>query len=154
MEVAFDDARWSEGKGAFGELPRSGFGLAASYPARYINTAWTNRELWMRRSFDLAGGPPVAPTLLIHHQGPVEAYLNGRLIYRSDRALPSYGLFPLEAETANLLRKDFTFINRESDLGLAGLREAKMRYHPVQMVEVYTVQRSAKTPLSRTPANW
>jgi uncharacterized protein len=60
----------------------------------------------------------------------------------------------INMETANLLRKDFTFINRESDLGLAGLREAKMRYHPVQMVEVYTVQRSAKTPLSRTPANW
>ena len=60
----------------------------------------------------------------------------------------------INMETANLLRKDFTFINRESDLGLAGLREAKMRYHPIQMVEVYTVQRSAKTPLSRTPANW
>lgn len=105
MEVGFDDASWSENKGAFGELPPSGFGIAASYPARYINTAWTNRELWMRRSFGLDGGPPVAPLLLIHHQGPVEVYLNGRSIYRSDRALPSYGLFPLEAETAKLLRR-------------------------------------------------
>ncbi len=60
----------------------------------------------------------------------------------------------INMETANLLRKDFTFINRESDLGLAGLREAKMRYHPDHMVEVCTVQRTAKTPVSKTPANW
>lgn len=60
----------------------------------------------------------------------------------------------INMETANLLRKNFSFINRESDLGLGGLREAKMRYHPDHMVEVYTVQRTAKTPVSETPANW
>ena len=36
----------------------------------------------------------------------------------------------INAETAARLAKNFTYINRESDLGVAGLREAKMRYHP------------------------
>jgi hypothetical protein len=44
-------------------------------------------------------------------------------------------------ETAAILARDFTYINRESDLGIAGLREAKTRYHPHHMVEVYSITR-------------
>ena len=47
----------------------------------------------------------------------------------------------INTETAALLKKDFTFINRESDLGVPGLREAKLRYHPDHMVEVYSIKR-------------
>ena len=47
----------------------------------------------------------------------------------------------INAETADLLSKNFTYINRESDLGVAGLREAKMRYHPHHMVEVFSVKK-------------
>jgi len=43
-------------------------------------------------------------------------------------------------EVAARLVKNFTYINRESDLGVAGLREAKMRYHPDHMVEVYSLK--------------
>jgi hypothetical protein len=39
-------------------------------------------------------------------------------------------------ETAALLRDRYPFLNRESDLGVPGLREAKERYHPHHMVEV------------------
>jgi hypothetical protein len=49
----------------------------------------------------------------------------------------------INAETATILKKDFTYINRESDLGVAGLREAKMRYHPDHMVEVYSLKRDS-----------
>ena len=31
------------------------------------------------------------------------------------------------------------FINREDDMGLPGLRQAKKRYHPFRMIEKYTV---------------
>jgi hypothetical protein len=48
----------------------------------------------------------------------------------------------INAEAAAILAKDFIFINRESDLGVAGLREAKMRYHPHHMVEVCSIQRN------------
>ena len=60
----------------------------------------------------------------------------------------------INMETAALLRKDFTFVNRESDLGLSGLREAKLRYHPDHMVEVSTVKRTTKTVVDEAPANW
>jgi hypothetical protein len=40
-------------------------------------------------------------------------------------------------ETALLLRDRYACINRESDLGVPGLREAKERYHPHHMVGVY-----------------
>ncbi len=45
-------------------------------------------------------------------------------------------------ETALLLRDRYPFINRESDLGVPGLREAKERYHPRHMVGVYYARRS------------
>jgi hypothetical protein len=43
-------------------------------------------------------------------------------------------------EAAIRLARKFTYINRESDLGVAGLREAKMRYHPDHMVEVFSMK--------------
>ncbi len=42
----------------------------------------------------------------------------------------------INAETAAFLEERYTYINRESDMGVPGLREAKMRYHPHHMVEV------------------
>ena len=47
----------------------------------------------------------------------------------------------INAETANILRDRYTYINRESDLGVEGLREAKVRYHPDHMVPVYYVKK-------------
>ena len=47
----------------------------------------------------------------------------------------------INAETAAHLQDRFTFINRESDMGVPGLREAKMRYHPHHMVEVFYARR-------------
>lgn len=49
----------------------------------------------------------------------------------------------INQEAAALLSRQFTYINRESDLGVAGLREAKMRYHPHHMVEVFSFKRDS-----------
>ncbi len=45
----------------------------------------------------------------------------------------------INQETARRLRDACTFINRESDMGVPGLREAKSRYHPDHMVEVHAI---------------
>jgi hypothetical protein len=47
----------------------------------------------------------------------------------------------INAETAEVVSNDYMYINRESDLGVPGLREAKMRYHPHHMVEVYSIKK-------------
>jgi len=49
----------------------------------------------------------------------------------------------INQETAARLAKDFTYINRESDLGVPGLREAKERLHPHHMVEVYSLKQDS-----------
>lgn len=49
----------------------------------------------------------------------------------------------INQETAALLSKEYTYINRESDLGVPGLREAKERLHPHHMVEVYSLKRDS-----------
>jgi len=46
----------------------------------------------------------------------------------------------INSETAARLAKKYTYINRESDLGAPGLREAKLRYHPHHMVEVLSMK--------------
>lgn len=55
-----------------------------------------------------------------------------------EKGLPEYnGIYKaINVETAALLSREVTYVNRESDMGNPGLREAKMRYHPHHMVEV------------------
>ena len=43
--------------------------------------------------------------------------------------------------TNSIKWKDFKFINREEDMGIPGLRQAKMSYRPHHMVEVYHVNK-------------
>ncbi len=47
----------------------------------------------------------------------------------------------VNAETARILAGKFTYINRESDMGVPGIREAKTRYHPHHMVEVHLLKK-------------
>jgi len=48
-------------------------------------------------------------------------------------------------ETAKILQKSFKFINRESDMGLPGLRRVKMSYRPHHMVKVYHIEKDSLT---------
>jgi hypothetical protein len=57
-----------------------------------------------------------------------------------ERALRSYkGLYQvINCETAKVIAADgFQFINREEDLGDEGLRDAKMSYHPVEIIPAF-----------------
>jgi hypothetical protein len=48
----------------------------------------------------------------------------------------------INQESAKILKDDFEFINRESDMGISGLRKAKLSYRPHHMVEVFHVDRN------------
>lgn len=65
------------------------------------------------------------------------------LVVHFEKGLPDCeGIYKaINAETAFYARERFRFINRESDMGVPGLREAKMRYHPHHMVEVWHATR-------------
>lgn len=60
-----------------------------------------------------------------------------------EKAMPDFdGIYQaINNEAAKLLAPNFKFINRESDLGIAGLRTAKQRLHPDHMVKVYYIAR-------------
>jgi len=47
----------------------------------------------------------------------------------------------VNVEAARMLARDYAYINRESDMGVPGIREAKMRYHPHHMVQVHLLKR-------------
>jgi hypothetical protein len=55
-----------------------------------------------------------------------------------EKAMPAFeGLYQaINNECAKLLSKNHLYINRQSDLGIEGLRTAKQRYHPTMMLEV------------------
>jgi len=60
-----------------------------------------------------------------------------------EKGSPDYdGIYKaINTETAKLLQKDFKFINRQSDMNLPGLRQAKMSYRPHHMIEVFHVEK-------------
>lgn len=60
-----------------------------------------------------------------------------------EKGSPDYdGIYKaINMGTAKRLQKDFRYINRESDMGISGLRQAKMSYRPHHMVEVFHVDR-------------
>jgi uncharacterized protein len=59
-----------------------------------------------------------------------------------EKALPDFeGIYKaINAETARHLPPSCMYVNRASDMGVAGLREAKTRYHPHHMLDAWYIQ--------------
>jgi hypothetical protein len=47
----------------------------------------------------------------------------------------------INQETAKIVKDDYKFINRESDMGIPGLRKAKLSYRPHHMIKVFNVSK-------------
>ena len=62
-----------------------------------------------------------------------------------EKGSPDYdGIYKVvNQETAKILQKDFIFINRESDMGIPGLRKAKMSYRPHHMIEIFNINKKS-----------
>jgi hypothetical protein len=82
-----------------------------------------------------ATGEPLNPTTYVEH---------------FEKALPGYtGVYQFLLQAfARSVPEDFTFLNREQDLGVEGLRRAKEGWHPAFLVDKYTV-RIRKQPRAR-----
>jgi putative heme-binding domain-containing protein len=96
--VDFDDASWATGPGGFG---------TAGTPGAVIRTDWRSRDIWLRRSFDLATDPtPGAEVrLVIHHDEDAEVFVNGVEAVRTERWTQSYVDLPIVASAAATLRR-------------------------------------------------
>jgi len=66
---------------------------------------------------------------------------NEMAVVHYEKGSPYYdGIYKLiNKETAKILQKDFKYINREQDMGVLGLRKAKMSYRPHHLIEVFHV---------------
>jgi hypothetical protein len=66
-----------------------------------------------------------------------------------EKAIPDFkGLYQaINQKTAKILAETYKFINRESDMGIPGLRLAKEKYHPHHMVEVYHLNKEQLSSL-------
>ncbi|RDY29683.1 DUF2156 domain-containing protein [Romboutsia weinsteinii] len=84
----------------------------------------------------------------IYIDGKLEAFTIGELlndnmaVVHIEKANPNIrGLYPfINQQFITNEFKDVEFVNREEDLGIEGLRKAKLSYHPVRFVEKYTVR--------------
>ena len=67
----------------------------------------------------------------------------GTAIVHYEKGSPDFdGIYKaINQETAKILQKDFKFINRESDMGIPGLRKAKISYRPDHMVELFHISK-------------
>jgi hypothetical protein len=83
--------------------------------------------------------------IVIRVDGQIEAFSIFEEM-RSDMAVVHFekanfdhiGLYQaINNETAKFLKDNYEFINRESDMGVTGLRRAKEKYRPHHMLEIY-----------------
>jgi len=74
-----------------------------------------------------------------------EAMNKDTAIVHYEKGSPDYdGIYKaINQETANILQKDFKFINRESDMDIPGLRKAKLSYRPHHMIEVFNLNKES-----------
>ena len=90
---AFDDSSWSRGTSGFGHTE-------ASRPR--VNTPWTTADLWLRRTFDLAGTSFSRPHLRIFHDDDAEVYVNGELVAVLPGYTGTYAYVPLDEHSRAL----------------------------------------------------
>jgi hypothetical protein len=93
--AGFDDSRWKEGRGGFGEY---------GTPGGVVGTLWKTPDIWLRRSFTLGEKKLSHPHLLMHHDDDAEVYLNGILAARLTKYVTSYEAIKLGPEATTALR--------------------------------------------------
>jgi len=70
-------------------------------------------------------------------------YLNSNMaLIHVEKANPDIrGLYPFINQQFLVSEfSDVEFVNREEDMGIEGLRKAKLSYHPIRFVEKYSVK--------------
>ena len=122
--------KWCEWKGCENDLVLAHEKEAVFYAIEHFN------ELSLRGLMIRVEGQVAAISLF-------ERLNSDTALVHFEKGLPDCeGIYKaINQETAAVLVREVEYINRESDLGVAGLREAKLRYHPDHMIEVWSLKR-------------
>ena len=84
--IDFNDGDWKRGKAPFTDNESS------------AGTLWKSKDLWVRRTFNIAGRRSQPLFLKLQHDDNVEVYLNGTLIYQREGWTGKFIYIPLEGE--------------------------------------------------------
>lgn len=82
MKPDYDDAKWTEGIGGFGER---------STPGSKVRTEWKSADIWLRNSVELPEREWKKPMLRAHWDEDTEVYFNGKLAARMSGYSTEYG---------------------------------------------------------------
>jgi glycosyl hydrolase family 43 len=93
----FDDGDWEQGYGSFGNPE-------FFMPKGTIRTAWSSREVWLRKRFRLAKLPSPHVQVLVNHDDAVEVHLNGVKAYAHAGVSGGYGTFDITPAALGSLR--------------------------------------------------
>ncbi len=91
----FDDAKWQEGEGGFGE---------PSTPGTKVRTNWKTPEIWLRRTVELPSGPVDGMSINIHHDEDAEVYINGVQALAVRGYITDYVAQPLDTKALAALK--------------------------------------------------
>ena len=78
--LSFDDSKWKEGAGGFGD---------ASTPGSRVGTEWLTNDIWIRRNVELES-LPVRPALYMHHDEDAVVFINGKRVSQVDGFVTEY----------------------------------------------------------------
>ncbi len=96
QKPGFNAVGWTDGVGGFG---------TKETPGTQVRTEWTGKDIWLRRTIDLAAEPAGELLLRLHHDEDAEVYINGVLAVRVKGFTTDYGEFPLSSEARRALKK-------------------------------------------------
>jgi hypothetical protein len=88
----FNEDGWKTGTAPFGDNRAK------------VGTSWTSKDLWVRRTFNLAQLPQGKLMLKLFHDDNIEIYLNGHQISRMRNWNDDFELFPLNDDVKSKLK--------------------------------------------------
>jgi hypothetical protein len=95
FKADFDDAAWRQGPSGFG---------AEGTPGATIGTAWTTRDIWLRRTVTLPDLKGAEVGLRVHHDEDAEIYLDGVLAATLPGYTTGYEAAPISPAAAAALK--------------------------------------------------